>query len=84
MNSKDIEAARGNLPQSALGASAITVGSAIEGEPRAIYVGEAGNLVVIMANGQTVTFTNMPVGIHPISIVKVLNTSTAASLVALY
>jgi hypothetical protein len=84
MNSKDTEDARDSLFQSALGASAITVGSAIEGESRAVYVGVAGNLVVIMANGQTVTFENMPVGIHPISIVKVLNTSTAASLVALY
>jgi len=52
---------------------------------RAIYVGVSGNLTVVMAEEEnTITFSNVPVGIFPIQVNKVLAATTAGSLVALY
>lgn len=55
---------------------------------RAVYVGEAGNLVVEMADdasGTTTTFTGVPAGtILPIRVRKVRTLGTANSVVGLY
>ena len=56
------------------------------GPCRAIYVGTAGDASVIGALDSTaVTFTALPVGIHPLRIARVRSTgTTAGNLVALY
>jgi hypothetical protein len=46
---------------------------------RALYVGVAGDVTVVMLDGQTVTFTAMPVGWHPIRAKRVKSTGTAAT-----
>lgn len=47
---------------------------------RAIYVGGAGNLAVVMAGGQTVTFTGVTAGaILPIRVSRVMSTNTTAT-----
>lgn len=52
---------------------------------RALYVGSTGALAVRMADGQTVTFAAVPVGIFPIQVDQVLSTGTvASSILALY
>jgi hypothetical protein len=49
---------------------------------RAIYVGGAGDLNVVMASGTTVLFSAVPAGtILPIQIKQLLSTSTTATLV---
>jgi hypothetical protein len=54
-------------------------------EARGVYVGTAGHLKVDMADGTTVTFSNLAAGnIYPIAITKIYQTgSTAAGLVLL-
>lgn len=55
------------------------------GTCRALYVGVTGDIAVVMANGDSVTFTNVAVGVFPISAKQVKSTSTTASgLIALY
>ncbi len=55
------------------------------GTCRSLYVGVTGDVKVTMANGDVVTFTNLPVGVVPISCQQVFSTGTTASgLVALY
>lgn len=52
---------------------------------RGLYVGTTGDVAVIMADGQTVTFTAVPVQILPVQVSKVLSTGTTASnILALY
>ncbi len=52
---------------------------------RSLYVGTSGNVSVIMADGQTVTFVAVPVGMFPIQVTKVLATGTTASdILAIY
>lgn len=53
---------------------------------RALYIGGAGNVSVITAGGQTVTFSGLPAGtILPLHIRRVNATgTTATSLVGLY
>lgn len=52
---------------------------------RALYVGTTGNINVDMSDGQTVLFSNVPVGIFPINAKRVRSTSTTAgNIVALY
>lgn len=51
---------------------------------RSVYVGATGSLVVRMADGETVTFNAVPVGVFPIQVDMVFAASTAADLVALY
>lgn len=50
---------------------------------RAIYVGGAGDLTVVMAvNGKTVTFTAVPGGtVLPIAVSKVRSTDTTATAI---
>lgn len=61
-------------------------GTDIANLPRAIYVGTAGHVAVLMAGGQTVTFSNVAAGaILAIRARRVLATGTTASnLVALW
>lgn len=52
-----------------------------------IYVGVAGNVVATladMADGTSVTFTGLAVGMHPISAKRVWEASTATNLLAIY
>jgi len=53
---------------------------------RALYIGVAGDVVVITKGGETVTFVGVPAGaILPVSVARVKSTSTtAASIVALW
>lgn len=52
---------------------------------RSIYVGTGGALTVRMVSGQQVTFNGVPSGtMLPIQVDKVLSTTTASQLVALY
>lgn len=52
---------------------------------RALYVGTSGNLNVDMADGTTVLFSNVPVGIFPLQVKRVrVASTTAANIVALY
>ena len=53
---------------------------------RSLYVGTGGNLTVRMAEDQTnVTFANVPAGVFPVQVDRVLATgTTAADIVALY
>lgn len=45
-----------------------------------LYVGTAGNLAVILEGMITpVTFTNVPVGWHPLRVKRVMSTNTTAS-----
>ena len=44
----------------------------------AIYVGTAGNLQVTTLGGETVQFTNVPVGFQPIRATRVWSTNTSA------
>jgi hypothetical protein len=51
---------------------------------RALWIGGTGNLSVVMAgDGATVVFSNVPVGIFPIQVTKVLAATTATSIVAM-
>ena len=47
--------------------------------PLAIYVGGTGNLKVDMADGSTVTFTDIPAGFAPILVRRVYSTGTTAT-----
>lgn len=51
---------------------------------RALYIGTTGNLACRMADGMTVTFNAVPVGILPIQVDQVLVASTASTILALY
>lgn len=53
---------------------------------RGLYIGSAGHVVVQMyGSDNTVTFSNVPVGILPVRVTKVLATGTGASdIVALW
>lgn len=72
-----------NHPNPGEGAFAIVPDDAINltVKPRAIYVGGAGNITLLTLNGETVTFTAVPVGtILPVRAVRVNATLTTASL----
>lgn len=71
---------------SAYGAAAVTASDAtIIPTTRALYIGVTGNIAVRMANGDLPTFANVPVGVFPIQVDKVLSTgTTASSIVAMY
>jgi hypothetical protein len=53
---------------------------------RALYIGGAGDVAVVTANGSTVTFSGAVAGsIIPIAVTKLMSTNTTATLVlALY
>lgn len=62
-------------------ARAITPSDTAGNSYRAIYVGGAGNVAVVTAGGDTVTFTAPPVGsIIPVETKQVLTTGTTATL----
>lgn len=49
---------------------------------RALYVGGAGNVVLLMPDGNTITLTAVAVGVwHPIRFNRVNNTSTTATAI---
>lgn len=50
------------------------------GQPRALYIGGAGNVAVTMSDGSSVTFTAVPVGaILPLNVIQVRATGTTAT-----
>lgn len=50
-----------------------------------LYVGKTGDLVVETVGGDTVTFKAVPAGMFvPVQVIKVLTTSTAEDIVALW
>jgi len=52
---------------------------------RSLFIGTTGNINVRMADGTTLVFSNVPVGIFPVQVDQVLSTSTTASnIIALY
>ncbi len=66
---------------SADGATAVTPSDSTElSNVRALYVGVAGDLAVVMKNGgAAVTFKNAPIGTLPIRVTKVMATNTTAT-----
>lgn len=69
------------------GAAAITTSDSAELTyvTRAIYVGTAGDLHVVMDDGSEVTFSGMAGGvIYPLRVRQVFTDSTATDLVGLY
>ncbi len=68
-------------------AVAVTPSDSTELAPcRALYVGGAGNVAVVMKGGASVTFTGATAGsILPIRVTKVMSTNTTATaIVAIY
>lgn len=52
---------------------------------RALYIGGAGDVVVKMAGGATLTFSAVPVGtLLPIQVTQVRDATTATLVLALY
>lgn len=52
---------------------------------RALYVGTSGNLTVIMLGGQTVLFSAINAGWHPLRVTRVMSTgTTATNIVAIW
>jgi len=52
---------------------------------RALYVGVTGNITVVTAAGEVVLFSNVPVGILPVMVIRVNATATTATnMIALY
>lgn len=76
-----------NLVAPAAGGFTITPhdSNAVPEVTRGVYVGTGGSLVVELAWGAILTFTNVPSGaMLPIRVRRVLTSGTAASLVGLY
>lgn len=71
---------------SAYGAVAITPNDAtVIPKTRGIWVGVTGNIAVRMADGTSVTFANVPVGVLPVQVDMVKATdTTATTMLALY
>lgn len=52
---------------------------------RGVYIGGAGNLVIVDRAGTTLTFTSLAVGvIHPIQAAQITAASTATLIIACY
>lgn len=70
------------------GAAAVTPNDGTDlpnGVCRSLYVGGTGNIVLITAQGDTVTFNAVPVGFFPVRCSRVKATlTTATAIVALY
>lgn len=69
----------------------VSIGESAAGDgkarpPRAVYVGGAGNIVAVMGDGTTATFSAVPAGtVLPIQPRRINSTSTTATLMlALY
>lgn len=78
-----------NVFASATGAITVTPSDTEDlagGATKGLYVGGSGNVVVVMANGDEVTFTGLSAGIvHPFSVKRVKATgTTATSIVVVY
>jgi hypothetical protein len=71
---------------SAHGAVAVTASDAtIFPVTRALYIGVTGDVAVRMADGMSITFTAVPVGVFPVQVDQVLSTGTTATgIIALY
>lgn len=86
MAAKDVS--DGGLGQPAVHAVAVTTHDTNElgYVTRALYVGGAGNVEVVMQGGETVVFSAVPVGaVLPIRVKQVKATGTTATLIlALY
>ena len=71
----------------AIDAVAVTASNSTVYSPplRGLYVGVTGNINLVTSNGNTVLFSNVPVGILPVWCSQVLSTSTtASSIIGLY
>ena len=71
----------------AYGAVAITPSDTVDlTKPcRALYIGSAGDLKVIMQDDTTVTFASVAVGIWPFAVKRIYATlTTASSIIGLY
>jgi hypothetical protein len=69
------------------GAVAITPSNTVNlANPAVIYVGSTGNVRVLTAQGDDVTFVNVPAGaVLPVQVIRVYSTSTTATnLVGIY
>lgn len=69
------------------GAVAITPSNTVNlANPSVVYVGGTGNVRVLTAQGDDVTFVNAPAGaVLPVQVIRVYSTSTTAtSLVGIY
>lgn len=89
MAATDRSGTSGNAPTyPAASAFAITPNDSAELDTvtRYIYVGTAGNLKVVMMNGETVTLNNLAAGTpHPLRVRKVFaNGTSATNIVGLY
>jgi len=69
------------------GAVAITPSNTVNlANPSVVYVGSTGNVRVLTAQGDDVTFNNVPAGaVLPVQVIRVYATSTTATnLVGIY
>lgn len=75
-----------NQNHSAIGGQTITASTTTTFTEltRAIYVGTAGDLDVIMGDGSTVTIADAANGYHPLEVQVIKNTTAAADVVALF
>jgi hypothetical protein len=54
-------------------------------EPSVLFVGQSGDLSVVTAGGDNVTFVNIPSGSFlPIQVIRVLTSTTASKIIALW
>ena len=52
---------------------------------KGIYVGVTGDVTALMASGETLTFKDLPIGIHRLSVQRINSTGTVATnILALY
>lgn len=73
--------------EAAIGAFAVTPSDTVDLAviARALYIGTTGDLEVVMASGETVTFSSVPVGILPVQVKRVkVGATTASNILALY
>jgi len=70
-----------NATVAAHSATAVTPSDAtIIPTTRGLYIGVTGNLAVKMSDDEnTITFSNVPVGVLPIQVIQVLSTGTTAT-----
>ena len=68
------------LDSPAVSAVAVTPSdSTVLSTTRALYIGVSGDVCVVMADGTSVTFSSVPVGILPVRVSKVKSSGTSAS-----
>lgn len=69
------------------GAAAITPSNTVNlANPSVVYIGTTGNIRVLTAQGDDVTFNNVPAGaVLPVQVIRVFATNTTATnLVGIY